>query len=365
MTKRIGIDARLLYQTGIGTYTRNLLYYLDKLPIKNLEFYIYLLSGDELNINNDKFKTRFTNCRWHSVDEQISFLNQLKSDNLNLMHFTYFSFPFLYQHPFIATIHDLTPLIFKTGKASTKNALFYQFKYQIFKFILSRQVSQSVRIITPSQAVKKQIVDNYGQAVAEKIYPVHEGIDYALMNCEQNHDLRSRFSNNFIIYVGNFYPHKNIETLIKAYAQIKTDIKLILLGPNDYFSKSIRQLIEKLNLQDKVIQFSSSKKADLVFFYKNALVLIHPSLSEGFGLPIVDAMYFGLPIIASDIPVFKEIIGQNYNSFDPYSIEDISKKIRQFLDKADFKKINYSARLENLSFKKMAEQTRDLYLASL
>ena len=120
--KKIGIDARLYSQTGVGTYLKNLIYYLDKKGPKDILFYIYLMPDDynDLSFKNKNIIKRKVNYRWHTIGEQIGFAIKLYYDKLDLMHFTYFSYPIIYLKKFVATVHDATPLLFKTGKASTK-----------------------------------------------------------------------------------------------------------------------------------------------------------------------------------------------------------------------------------------------------
>src|SRR3989344_401010 len=107
MNRRIGIDARLLTQTGVGVYTRNLLEELGTLADPSLSFYIYIRAEDaaELPSLPANFIIRTVNAQWHSFTEQTLFLAQLSRDNLSLMHFCYFSFPILYNRPFVITIH--------------------------------------------------------------------------------------------------------------------------------------------------------------------------------------------------------------------------------------------------------------------
>ncbi|OGK25080.1 hypothetical protein A3C25_03430 [Candidatus Roizmanbacteria bacterium RIFCSPHIGHO2_02_FULL_38_11] len=166
-------------------------------------------------------------------------------------------------------------------------------------------------------------------------------------------------SKPLFIYVGNFYPHKNVENLIKAFAKVSRNAQLILIGPDDYFSKRLTQLINQLSQGKRIVFYHNPSKTELIYFYKNASALIHPSLSEGFGLPIIEAAYFNLPIIASDIEVFRELLGRNYISFNSLSIDDITKKINQFLSQR--KKVDYANLLKKFSFEKMARQVYNLY----
>jgi len=351
---KIGIDARLFSQTGVGTYLRNLIYYLQKLETTHFTFYIYLLPSDFslLSFSKKNFIKRSVNFFWHSFSEQIGFLKVLNKDNLDLMYFSYFSYPLLYQRSFFSTIHDLTPLFFKTGKASTKNFLVYQIKHLAFKIALFNQVRRSKVIITPSLFVKHELMKKFGKKYEEKILPLYEGVDYQLIEAKENRLLRSQFPFSFFLYVGNFYPHKNLERLILAYEKAQKNLpSLVLVGPDDFFRQRLIKRVKQLQLEKKIFFYQPKTAADLVFFYKNALALLHPSLSEGFGLPLIEASYFHCPVIASNIAVFQEIMENEYLSFDPKSSEDMIKKLNLFLKKRpkfNFEKIN-----KKFSFEKM------------
>lgn len=361
---KFGIDARLLTQTGVGVYTYNLLYFLGDIIPRDWELIVYAREEDRFRIpHKNKMNIQIANQRWHSLSEQTSFLLQLLNDNLDLMHFTYFSYPIFYRRPFISTIHDVTPILFKTGKVSTKSLLEYYPKYYVMKDVIRSAIKYSQAVITPTKSVAKQIESLYGPLVRRKIYPIHEGINEELIKSNENVSLKKKFKKPFFIYIGNFYPHKNIERLIRAYANIKTDHQLVLVGPNDHFSKRIVQLINQLDVESKVIMFHNPTLTDMVFFYKNAQALIHPSLSEGFGLTTLEAAYFGCPIVASDIAVFKETLGREYLSFNPTDEEDIRKKLIYVIEKKP--EYNLNKVVEKFSFKRMAGETLKVYTKAL
>lgn len=363
--KRIGIDARLYFQTGVGTYLQNLLYELQKIAPNDLEFYIYLIQKDweKVNFINKQFVKRLADFKWHSVSEQLGFLNVLNNDCLDLMHFTYFSYPILYRYKFISTIHDVTPLLFKTGKASTKNPLFYNLKHLVYQYVLKNQILNAESIITPTQTVKNQITDYYGQEYQNKIIVIYEGINRNLIKARENKGLAKRFDKSFFIYVGNFYPHKNIEKLIQAFSLTNIAAKLILIGPNDFFTSQMTQFINELSQENRIILYTTKDIGNLKFFYKNALALLHPSLSEGFGLPLVEAAYFNCPVIASDIPVFKELLEDKYVVFDPNNIDAMAKTISSFYNNPTI--FDYKEILEKFSFSQMGKITLDVYKNSL
>ncbi|CAN5122830.1 glycosyltransferase family 1 protein [soil metagenome] len=353
--KRIGIDARLYFQTGVGVYLRNFLHYLQQESPEQYIFYVYVLKKDssKITFSNPRFIKKEVTSRWHSVSEQLVFFRALMQDNLDLMHFTYFSFPILYYRPFIATIHDVTPLLFKTGKASTLPSFIYNFKHNVLSFVLSQQVRNAKVIITPTNAVKKQLMSIYGDRYANKISALYEGVNQEFFEVKENAALSDIFKRDFFLYVGNFYPHKNVNRLIEAFEDLdRKDIDLVLAGPGNYFSGSLEKLLHEKKISN-IRMYHPSKVGDLLFLYNHALALVNPSLSEGFGLPIVEAAYCGTPVIASDIDVFKEILGDNYISFNPLDTKDIMNKLNEFLNSTSQKKTILD---KKYSFKNMVKE---------
>lgn len=359
--KRIGIDARLYFQTGVGVYIRNILHYLQEMDTDGLEFYIYIMKDefDRISLKKTNFKKREVTARWHTFSEQFSFLKQLREDNLDLMHFTYFSHPVLYNRPFIATIHDTILLQHKTGKASTLSSVFYNLKHLAFRYAFQHQLKQSKLLLTPTETVKEQILSLYGTKYQNKIIVSHEGIDFEKMIKMENKNLEKKFTKKYLLYVGNFYPHKNVERLIEVFSELKEDVQLVLVGPRDYFLERIKDLITNLHQNDRVVIYANASDEDLIYLYKHAQVLIHPSLSEGFGLPIIEANFFGTPAVTSDLPVFKEVGGSNHLMFNPKNKEDMKKQIEQSLElKKTDKQIVIA---EDFSFERMTQKLLQIY----
>lgn len=358
---RIGIDARLYFQTGVGTYLRNLLSYLPAALGSEIDLYVYVLPEDVASLKLPSQCTiRPVDARWHSISEQLVFYRALMKDELDLTHFTYFSYPFLYSRPFIATIHDLTPLLFKTGRASTHSSLFYEIKHRVFKFILMKQILNAQRIITPTATVKKQITEFYGAQLLSKIMPIYEGMNKELVEASRDTDsnkLLPGLSPEYLLYVGNFYPHKNVERLIMAYKLLQMEEKppLVLAGPDNVFARALKKSIASSGITG--IQFiHDTSHTELISLYKHARALVNPSLSEGFGLPLVEAAYVRCPVIASDIPVFHELLGDLYTKFDPTAVEDIVRALQTPIEKLKTASIP-----AEFSFKVMTEKTAMLY----
>ncbi len=150
---------------------------------------------------------------------------------------------------------------------------------------------------------------------------------------------------NFFLYVGNAYPHKNVELLIRAAE--KANKKIIFVGREDYFYK--RHGIKPRTVSD----------TELTTLYKEATALVFPSLMEGFGLPVLEALRAGCPVIASDIPVFHELFGDAITYFDPYSVNDLVTKLQN----PPAKPKNIEKILQKFSWRKMAEETLAVYEA--
>lgn len=151
---------------------------------------------------------------------------------------------------------------------------------------------------------------------------------------------RSYMKDNYFLYVGNAYPHKNLEVLIRAARE--ACVKVIFVGKSDYFYK-------RLGIMPK-----SVSDAELKELYRHANALVFPSLMEGFGLPAVEAINEGCPVIVSDIPVFHEILGDSAIYFDPHDAAQLSELLHSKIEKP--KKL-----AKDYSWHKMAEETLSVY----
>ncbi len=384
---RIGIDARLWNESGVGRYTRNLVKELQKLDRKN-EYVLFVLSKnkDEIlhSVQNDNFKIAIADIRWHTIEEQIKFPAIIDKENLDLVHFTYFSIPIFYNKPFVVTIHDLILHHFPTGQASTLPFPFYWIKLFGYKFVMQQAARKALKIITVSHTTKEEIVNHLGIDEG-KIVVTYEGVDDKISNSKSSSFAKASadkqntkykiLNTKYFLYVGNAYPHKNLERLIKAFAGIsspaggqESGIKLVLVGKEDYFYKRLKEKVKKMGLENSVIFFGQATDEELVSLYRNARALIMPSLMEGFGLPILEAMANKCLVLASNIPVNHEIAGDAAVYFDPTNIEEIAQKINIVLSNNK----NYSDNIKNglerskkFSWNKMARQTLAVYESSV
>ena len=361
--KRIGIDARLINQTGVGSYTRNLLTFLLPLIRDDEEVYIFMRSQDIASYTekHDRVHIIQADYTWHSFGEQMTFLTFLLSFKLDLMHFTYFSFPMFYPRPFVITIHDITPLLNTTGKASTKHPLIYHTKHLAYRLLMQAAVYRSSAILTPTHAVETDIIKNFSGVNPQKIHVTYEGISESLSKIKVPTKGSRPYPKSYYLFVGNFYPHKNIESLLHAFKEVRTTSQLVLAGPEDHFAQHIKDVVNQLHLHEKVRFIHSPSNEDLAYLYTHAQALVHPSKAEGFGLTLLEASSFHCPVLASDIPVFHETMGDHFTPFDPNDIYSIAAALQHFTDSPQ-KKFLPAADIERrFSFKKMAYDTYDIY----
>jgi glycosyltransferase involved in cell wall biosynthesis len=366
---RIGIDVRLWQETGVGRYTRNLVKHLQEIDKKN-EYILFALNKDreniKLEISNPRFQVKTADIRWHTFAEQTKLPPILNKEQLDLMHFPYFSVPFLYKKPFVVTIHDLILHHFPTGEASTLPFPFYYVKLLAYKWLIKQAALRAKKILTVSFATKHEINTHLG-IKNEKIVVAHEGIDDALVNKQKASVV---IKGVYFLYVGNAYPHKNLKTLIDAFVIARsgyTDMKLVLVGKNDYFYERLQEYTKKQNLGSSVMFYGHARDYELRSLYANAKALVLPSKMEGFGLPMLEAMSEGCVVIASDIPVFHEIGDTAPLYVDSSDPRDIATSMHHILfndDVVKSKKEKGLVRSKLFSWKALANSTLKTYESS-
>ncbi|MFH1833046.1 MAG: glycosyltransferase family 1 protein [Candidatus Levyibacteriota bacterium] len=384
---RIGIDCRLWNESGVGRYIRNLIKNLLIQDSKN-SYVLFVNSLDSENIKyqisnikyaNKNLKIITTDIRWHSFKEQLIFPSILNKENLDLVHFPYFSVPIFYNKPFVVTIHDLIINHFSTGLASTLSAPLYQLKLLGYKFVISQAVKKAKKVITVSNTTKDEIIDHFG-VDDKKVIVTYEGVDKQKSKIKNQ---KSKIDKPYFLYVGNAYPHKNLERLLEAFCLFchpelvsgsqlnrdsdlrQNDTKLIFVGKNDYFYERLKKRVNEMGLKDSVIFYGEVSDEELVYLYKNAKALVLPSLMEGFGLPALEAMSLGCLVLASDIPSFREICQDAAIYFNPNNVNDLAKKLKEIC----FNDLNHFSdfikkgreRASSFSWGKMTKKTLEVY----
>ena len=348
---KIGIDARLIEETGVGRYIRNLIVQLGILDKKNTYVVFLRRSGFHQFISpNNRWERRVADIGWHSVSEQFMMPKLFEKERLDLVHIPYHNPPIFYEEKMVVTIHDLTIVHFDTGRATTLPIPLYKLKRLGYWLELTLALRKARKIITVSNATKQEIMDHFGVG-EDKIIVTYEAVDSEIVRLAQE-SKRPLVSEPYILYVGNAYPHKNLDMLLSAWQG-----KLVLATPDDYFSK-------RLNVGKNVLMFRGASALQLANLYAFAQALVFPSLMEGFGLPGIEAMAVGIPVVCSDIPVFREIYGEASLMFDPRDPVDIAAKLREVLRNENLRRdliAKGKKQTAKYSWRRMAEQTLDVY----
>ena len=347
---KIGIDARFYGPKGkgLGRYTEKLIKNLEKVDApprrtsKTNQYVIFLRKEnfDEYSPENDNFKKVVADLKWYSLDEQLKLPSLIKKHNIDLMHFPHFNVPILYRGKFIVTIHDLILLRFPTKRATTLGPLLYKIKYLGYKMAINSAVKRAKKVITVSEFTKKDLI-NYFKIKENKVkvtYEACDGVESGQLSIPEAGFLeKHKINKPYILYVGNAYPHKNLEGLIAAYKEFKArnnfSHQLVLIGKEDYFYKRLKQDAYSSGLlhDNSVVFFGFASQKDLAYLYSKASLYVFPSFIEGFGLPGLEAMSFGLPVISSNTSSLPEILGEAAVYFDPKNKENIVLKMEKVL----------------------------------
>lgn len=363
---RIGIDCRLWNETGIGRYTRNLVEGIGRIDTKN-KYTLFLSTNDFdlVELPGKNFEKKVADVRWHSLKEQLIFSSILNKENLDLVHFPYFSVPLMYKRPYVITIHDLILNHFPTGKASTLFEPLYWVKHAAYRLVIQKAAEKSKAIIAVSHATEKEIVDHL-DVPPQKISVIYEGIDKKITASDEE-KIYINSSGQYFLYVGNAYPHKNLELLITAFKKVVEyfpKVSLVLVGKEDFFYTRLKEYIHKNGLDTSVLLYGYATESELSQLYKNAVGLVYPSKMEGFGLPLLEAMHHNCLVIASDISVFKEIGRDAIVYFDGKSVESVKNTLIDVLENRK-KYLKYikegEKRAGEFSWEKMAKETLNVY----
>jgi glycosyltransferase involved in cell wall biosynthesis len=365
---RIGIDARLIAQTGVGRYIRNLIRELGECDSRN-EYVVYLQKKDynDVHLPNNRWKKRIARVRWHTIAEQFVMPWLFLFDRLDVVHVPYFNAPIFYPKKFILTIHDLTILHFDTGKASTWPYWQYKIRRFGYRIVLAIGMKRAIHIITVSESVKHDIV-RFAGIDPSTISVTYEGIDATFLTAKRESKKSHPPYAEYFLYVGNVYPHKNIELLLEAFRQYhaitRDAAKLVFIGPNDYFYKRLEKVTLSLDINDYVTFLHDVGDRQLYRYYKYAKALLFPSRAEGFGLPAVEALAAGCRVICSDIPVFRETLGNLPVRVPVDSVRDFVNAMiyvsREPHDAAEFAK-RARAALAKYNWRSLAKRTITIY----
>ena len=358
--KTIAIDARES-GTTTGRYVDKLIEYLHQL---NPSYkFIILTKKKRLEFMQQiapKFEVVECPYKEFTFAEQIGFLKQIKRLNLSLIHFGMVQQPIFLRGKNVTTMHDLTTVRFRNPD---KNWLIFTIKQQVYKWVNRIVAHTSEAIITPTEYVKDDVA-KFTHTNSRKITVTYEAADKITDAPEPVEGLSE--NDQFIMYVGRPTPHKNLERLIEAYVVLKKDnrgLKLVLAGKKDSNYKAIERKVKDQMISD-VIFTGFIGEGQLRWLYEHTAVYAFPSLSEGFGLPGLEAMVHGAPVASSNATCLPEVYGDAAEYFDPENVEEMAEALKKVMtNKAHADKLRDLGRRQaaKYSWRRMAEQTLAVY----
>lgn len=357
--KKIIIDARES-GTTTGRYIDKLIEYLHQ--IKPGYKIVVLTKKHRLEFMH-KLAPRFTviECPYKefSFAEQLGFLWQLYKLKPDLVHFGMVQQPILYFGKVVTTMHDLTAARFPNP---AKNWLVFKMKQRVYRWVNKIVARKSTAIIAPTEFVRNDVA-KFAHINSRKIIVTYEAADAITDKPEPVEGLENA---RFIMYVGRPQPHKNLPRLIEAFAVLKQEnpsLKLVLAGKKDVLYKRIERDVEKLQIPD-VIFTGFVSEGQLRWLYEHTAAYVFPSLSEGFGLPPLEAMKHGAPVVSSNATCLPEVNGDAAEYFDPLDVQAMAMAIGRVLTSRT-RAITLCergyAQVKKYSWRRMAEQTLKVY----
>jgi glycosyltransferase involved in cell wall biosynthesis len=357
--KKIVIDVRES-GTSTGRYMDKL---VENLHSFNISYNVTLLAKSHRVDHFKKIAPKFTviesNFKEFTFAEQLNLLGQINGLGPDLVHFTTIQQPVFYKHRKITTVHDLTTARFRNP---SKNWLIFTIKQIIYKWVIKKVAHKSEAILTPSKFVKNDIA-KYANIDSSRVTVTYEAGDRIPDKAIPLADLKDR---QFIMYVGRPQPHKNLSRLIDAFVKLQSkhpELYLILAGKKDILYEEHERRVSRQKIKN-VIFTGFVSEGQLRWLYENCAAYVFPSLSEGFGLPPLEAMMHGAPIISSNATCLPEVYGEAAHYFNPTDIDDMAAKIDDVLSSPKLRQDlveKGKKQVKKYSWKRMAGQTLEVY----
>lgn len=363
----IGIDANeanIKNRVGIGGFAFEILreLYLQEQINQNLNFTIYLKDSPNRDLPKEKNGWKYRKIGPKRFWTQLAlpldlYLHKPRPDVFfSTTHYA----PRFCSVSSVISVMDLSyihyPYLFKKTD-------FYQ-----LKLWTSYSIRQAKRIITISNSSKDDIIKYYNLEPdkVKVIYPGTKKISNLKTQISNVDKLREKYklTKKYILFVGTLQPRKNIERLVEAFAKFKSeDLELVIIGKKGWMYEEILKSPQKFKVENHVKFLDYVPDEDMPEFYKNAIFFVLPSLYEGFGLPVLEAMKYGCPVLASNVSSLPEAGGQAALYFDPEDVDDIVNKMKLVLDDKKMREIMREKGFEQVkkfSWKKAALQTLDI-----
>jgi glycosyltransferase involved in cell wall biosynthesis len=363
---RIGIDARKLHDFGIGTYIRNLLRQLAHLD-RASEFVVLCRNEDREAVTalGENFRPVIERSANYSLEEQVKIPLVLRREKVTLFHAPHYVLPPLVRCRSVVTIHDCIHLMFPQYLPG-------RLAFRYARASIGLAARRAARVLTVSESSKRDIL-RFVDTEAEKIDVIYNAYDERF-GVEPNEEdvvrVRERYQlhDEFVLYAGNVKPHKNLERLIEAFDIVRRrnldHLKLVLIGDEISKYAALRRAVHRHQLHKYVRFLGYMPEETLAVMYRLAGVFVFPSLYEGFGLPPLEAMASGTPVVTSNVSSLPEVAGDAAILVDPYDPHAIADGIERVLTDEELRRglrAKGIARAKQFSWEHSVRRVREIY----
>jgi glycosyltransferase involved in cell wall biosynthesis len=370
--RRIGFDARKVRDFGIGSYVRHLLTAVaQREESRAYRFRVYAPRADRDLLSGlpDHFEVVSEESPGYSLAELTRFAGRLFRDRLDLFHATHYVLPPLWRSRAVVTIHDIIHVLYPQFLPS-RAAHFYA------RAMIRRALERADRIITVSYNTRHDLTDYFG-VDAGRVEVIYNGVSPLFrtdVSQEEQRRVREkhRIPSPYLFFLGGEKPHKNLQNVLKAFGEARRRRSLphalVLGGPMPRNRARREALIDALDLRATVVETGILQEEDLPGLYAGADAFLYPTLYEGFGLPVIEAMACGTPVLTSSTSALQEIAGGFAYLVDPMDVDAIAGGIVLLTTdqrvREDFRELGKKRALD-FNWDKAAEKTLEVYGAAL
>ncbi|HNX49838.1 MAG TPA: glycosyltransferase family 1 protein [Thermoanaerobaculaceae bacterium] len=366
--RRLGIDARKLADYGIGSYLQGLLgEFARRDPPLDL---VLLVSRESMHLLPplpESWRLVEVEAPGYSFREQVALLGASVRSGIDVLHVPHYVIPLVFSRRLVVTVHDIIHVLFP-------EFLPHPLGFAYARFFIRAAVRKARCILTGSEATASDLKRLFG-ATEHRLHVVPHGVSPELLaepDPEEDAAIRRRLGvpDRFLLHVGNHKPHKNAEGLLKAYqimafGQRLGPPPLVLVGG---FTPGgpLAQRAANMGLGGKVMSLGYVERRELIALYRGATLFVYPTLYEGFGLPVLEAMACGAPVLAGEVAAVREVAGDAVVTVNPRDLVELANAVRRLLDRPELlSRLREKGRVRarEFSWRRAAEATLSTYLA--
>jgi glycosyltransferase involved in cell wall biosynthesis len=373
MPLHIAIDARRIRDFGIGTYIRSLVHALGGIDQEN-HYSLITQPADARMLAGlpENFRSAAYARDDHSYFDHAAFPVYLRRLSPDLVHIPLNRVPLLMIKPYVVTIHDMANLFYEEAAGNLR--------MQLRRWRFRRGLVRANRVIAVSDATRRD-VENHMRVPAARIRRVYNApdpgfrVEGAACDVEQQQRIMERYQIHypFLLYAGNIRRHKNVPRLVEAFAVVRDqlqshplykDLRLVIIGDTISQYPAVRQTVIKSRVEPVVRFLGFVPFETLRCFYEMAAAFVFPSRYEGFGLPPLEAMACGAPVVASNVSSLPEVVGDAAILVNPENVFDIARGIREVLLDPELREqliVRGRAQARRFSWERTARQVLEIY----